>query len=276
MGESGIPQDNSDVSARRRWRGFIVAGILLTFCAYLSIQLARLAWADTGMPVALRAVTIALSALTFIIAAYFVGTVVVRRIRTGRFFLTRAEALAKRAQIRERMGAARPFWPQARIWLVGWIFLAILASFGIGTLIAAFHLCHCERTETILLAALGLVFLALPGLYVFKAIRRRLKTGSFLPSPEEFDQATARCAQPKPLRQRVLLAGLYWLIALVWTSTALPSRHAHHHVVFGSAWVLPAMWWMVAAVWTWQVFHPRSPQCAIDPGMPPSIKPPAS
>jgi hypothetical protein len=275
MSESGIQQGISDFSAGQRLRRFVPFAVLLVFCPFLSYELARQAWSDPAMPIVLRAAYFAFSALLLFFFAYLFGSMLVRRIRTGRFLLTRADLLARNARIRERMGAGKPFWPQARVWLVGWILLAVLAAFGIAALVAAVHLCKCSLSETALLAALGLVFLVLPGMYVVKAIRRKYKTGSFLPSVEEIDQARAKCAQPKPLRQRILLAGIYWLVALLWTWTAL-SRHTHHHVVFGSVWALPAMWWMVAALWTWQMFRPRSAQCAIDPGLPPTIKPPAS
>jgi hypothetical protein len=275
MSESGIQKDSSDFSAGQRIRGVIVAGIVLVMSAFFSFELTRQAWTDTKLPVALRAFTLTISTLLFAFVAWFCGRLVVRRIRTGRFFLTRAEIRAKRAQARDRMGAGKPFWPQARFWLVGWILLAVLAAFGIGTLVAAVLVRDGGLTGSILLASLGLAFLILPGWYVVKAVRRKRKTGNFLPSQEEFDQTFAKCAQPKPLRQRILLAALYWTVALIFTGTAL-FRPTHDHPVFGSPWVLPAMWWAVAAVWTLQVFRPRASQCDLDSGLPPSIKPPAS
>lgn len=274
MSESGIQQEISDFGTKTRLRGFILPGILLAFSAYFSIQLARRAWTDATMPVLLRAITITVSALLVTIVASIGGSLIVRRIRTGRFLLTRAEVLAKRAKMRDHLGAGKPFWPQARIWLIGWVLLSIVTAFGIAALVAAARL-KCKLPGTILLAALGFALLALPGLYVFKAIRRKRKTGSFLPSMEDLDKARAKCAQPKPIWLRILVAGTYWITALVWTIPAL-TRHTSHHRTFGSSWALPAMWWMMAAIWTWQIFHPRLPQCAIDHDILPSIKPPAS
>jgi hypothetical protein len=274
MSESGIQQDFSNFSAGQRIRGIIVAGIVLAASGFLSVQLACQAWTDAKMPVALRIFTLTLSALLFAFAAWFLGSLIERRIRTGQFFLTRAEISAKRAQARERMGAGKPFWPQARFWLPGWILLAVLAALGIATLVAAVLVRDGGLTGTILLATLGLAFLVLPGWFVLKAVRRKRKTGNFLPSPQEFDRALATCARPKPLRQRILLAALYWIVALIFTGSAL-SRHSRFHGAFGSPWALPAMWWAVAAIWTVQVFRPRSSQCDLDSGLPPSIKPPA-
>jgi hypothetical protein len=275
VSESGIQQGISDYSAGQRIRGIIVAGIVLAISAFFSFQLTRLAWTDAKMPVALRASALTFSALLFAVVAWVFGTLIVRRIRTGRFFLTLAEVRAKRAQAFDRVGAGKPFWPQARFWLLGWSFLAILAAFGVATLVAAALVRDGGRTGTILLAAIGLVLLVLPGWFAFKAVRRKLKTGNFLPSQEEIDRSRSRCAQPKPLRQRVLVAVMYWIVALLFTGSAL-SRHSHDHSAFGSPWVLPAMWWAVAVIWTLQIFQPRASQCAIDPSLPPSIKPPAS
>jgi hypothetical protein len=275
MSTSGIQHSPPDFTPRQRIRGFIILTIVCALSAYLSIHLVYFAWTHAEMPLALRAAVITISVLLLAGVAYLAGVVVARRIRTGRFFITRAEVLVKNAQMRDRLGAGKPFWPQARIWLVGWIFLAILASFGIGTLIAASRLCHCSLKDTALLAALGLACLALPAWYAFKSIRRKVTTGSFLPSQQDWDKAHAQCGRPQPPRQRILLAGLYWIVALLWTGTAL-SHHTSRHSPLGPVWVVPALWWFAAAVWTWRVFRPRSSQCAIDPGMPPSIKPPAS
>lgn len=82
-------------------------------------------------------------------------------------------------------------------------------------------------------------------------------------------------AQSKSLSQRILRAGVSWMPALLLTYSAL-SRHTVHHSAFGSVWVAAAMCWVVAGLWTWQVFRPSSPQCAIAPDMPPSIKPPTN
>jgi hypothetical protein len=274
MSEAATQQNPPDSTSRQRIFGFIILSVVCALAAYLSYSLASFAWADRQMPVVLRGAMLTLSLLFLLGAVWLSAIVLVRRFRTGRFFLTRAETLAQRAEIRERMGAGKPFWPQARYWLPAWIFLAILAVFGVAVLIEAFRFCRCSLTGTLLLAVLGLALLALPGWYVFKAVRRKYKTGSFLPSQEEFDQALATCARPKPVRHRILLAAMYWIAALIWTGAAL-SRHTHNHAAFGSPWVLPAMWWLIAAIWTLRVFLPRSAQCGFDPRLPPSIKPPA-
>jgi hypothetical protein len=275
MSEAATQQNLPEPASRQRILGLIVLSVVCALAAYLSYSLASLAWTGRQMLLVLRGALLALSLLFLVGAVWLPATVIVRRIRTGRFFFTPAETAAKRARIRERMGAEKPFWPQARIWLPGWIFLSILAVFGVAVLTEAFRFCQCGLTPALLLAALGVTLLALPGWYAFKAARRKVKSGSFLPSQQDFDQARAKCAQPKPLRQRILLAGLYWIVALMWTWSAF-ERHRPYHGLFGSASGAAAMWWVAAAVWTFQVFRPRAPQCSLDLNQPPSIRPPAN
>jgi hypothetical protein len=275
MSESGRQQSSTDFSTGQRTRGILLAGILLALSAFLSVQVAREAWTDPKMSVALRVFALTLSALLFAVVSWVCGTLIVRKIRTGRFFLTLAEIRAKRAQALDRMGAGKPFLPQAHYWLFGWAILAIFVALGTSALVAAARLREGGLIGTIFLATLGLALLALPGWYAYKAVRRKQKTGNFLPSQEELDRSRVRCAQPKPLRQRILLAAMYWIVALIFTGSAL-SHHSNEHSVFGSAWVLPAMWWAVAAIWTLQVIRPRTSQCGFDSGLPPSIKPPAA
>lgn len=273
MSAPGIQQSPSDFTPRQRVRGLVVLTLVCALCGYLSVSLVRYVWADPTMPLVVRAAVIALCSLLLAVVAYLAGGVVVRRIRTGRFFLTRDEVRMKNAETRDRLGAGKPFWPQARVWMIGWICLAMLSAFGIAALVAAARFCECSLKDTILLACLGLAFLAVPLWYAFRIIRRKVTTGSFLPSQQDWDKARAQCGRPQPLRQRIVLAGMYWIVALLWTWTA---HHGSHRSVMGSVWVAPALWWFMAAVWTWQVFRPRAAQCAIDPGAPPSIRPPAA
>jgi hypothetical protein len=276
MSEPGVKQDIPDSrTERRRVWGFLVVALLLAFLAYFSIQLAWVTWADRELHLPVRVMSLAVSVFVIALFTYVVGSPLLRKVRTGRFLMTPAEARAKRAEISSCIGAGKPFWPQARFFLIPWFFLAMLAAFGIAALIAAARSCLCLLTRNLLLAALGLALLALPGWYVFKGVSRKRSTGSFLPSEDELAKARAQCAQPKPLRQRILLAGMNSIPAVLWTYSALIG-HTRHHSAFGSVWGTAAMWWILAGLWIWQLFRPGLSQCAYDPDAPPSIKPPVS
>jgi hypothetical protein len=69
------------------------------------------------------------------------------------------------------------------------------------------------------------------------------------------------------------MAGVYWLVAALWTTSALVHRHRHSSDLF-SPWLLAGLWWFLAALWTWQLFRPRAQQCDFpDQSDPLSISP---
>ena len=247
----------------------LMAGILLLVGSHIL----RDAWVGRNASFGLCAINLALALLLLVPGAAMVLLPIRRKLRTGRFLLTRAEILAKRAESRARMGAGKPFWPQARDWVALWAILAVLAGFGIAALIAAIRFRESGGALPELLLLLAAALLLLPAHTAVKAVLRKRRTGSFLPSQEELDKARAKCARPKSLPQRIAVAGIFWLMALIWTSSLL-SRHRPYHGIFGSVWVVIALWWIVALIWTWRIFHPAASHCSIDPEEPLSIKPP--
>jgi hypothetical protein len=255
--------DLSDYTPRQRVGQVLVLILLIMILSLGGVSMLWQARAEHELFFSVRALLLVTAVLMLLGAAGLFIAPIKRKLSTGRFFLTRAEVLARRAEVRARMGAGKPFWPQARPWIVGWAILALLAGLGITTLVLAVRSCDCGWKLSGLLLALAATLLFLPAFFTVKSVLRKRKTGSFLPSQEELDKARSKCAQPKPLRQRIVLAGFYWLIALLWTFSAF-GHHGSYQGIFGSKWIAPALWWLVALIWTWQIFYAPASQCAID------------
>jgi hypothetical protein len=261
MAETGSENAMQDFTVRRRIGGLTVLAVTAAALVYFSVQSVRVALADPTAPLWLRGPLFLASAALMILTLCIVVPPLHRKWEKGRFLMTRAEAAAKRAEYRSQMGAGKPLWPQARFWAVPCVLVLMLASFGVFALAGALMRCDCSRRFSGLLLLLAAVLFLLPGMFAFKAVRRKIKSGSFLPSQEELDKARARCAQPKSLRQRIWLAALWSFNALLWTGTAL--GRLHRHTATSSTWVVVAVTWMAAVLWIWQVFRASPPQCSL-------------
>jgi hypothetical protein len=207
---------------------------------------------------------VAVSASLMFLAAWLIVFPLRRKWKTGRFLAPRAEVMAKHAARWSKIGAGKPFWPQSVYVLFPMILSAVLIAFGV-VLINVSLSCICpgetSRVPQIALLAMAALLFCLPGLLLFNIIRRKVKTGSFLVSPEELAKARARCANPRSLKQRILAAGLWWLIAGTWTFLALKHRHSASPDVF-PPWMLATITWVPALLLTWRMFRPPAPQCA--------------
>jgi hypothetical protein len=195
------------------------------------------------------------------IAAWLVVSPLRRKFKTGKFLLSRAEAAQKTAKSWNKLGAGKPLWPQVWLWLLPVLFSAfVLWAAGLG--IAAAWCCRASLSgQWIALVALAVVLLAAGLAYPFIAIRRKIRTGSFLPSQEELAVRRARCAKPASFKQRLLTAALWWVSAILW-SVAHGRNHMHHDGAF-SPWFMAGLVWLTVAIWTFRVFRPSESQCAL-------------
>ena len=261
MTENGEPT-TKDYTLRQRIIAVLVNVFLAAGLAFISIKLAQLALALSELSLWIRGPFFALAALMFFGALYMAYTPLRRKWKTGRFLLTRAESIAKQAEYRAKMGAGKPFWPQAGFWVLPLGFIAFFLGLGILAIVAAVSICGCNDKDSyriaILLWLAAVILLALPGWFLFKAIRRKLKSGSFLPSEEELAAARARCRKPRKLWQRITTAALWWFVVIIWTDMAIGR---HHH--WSSAWMVAGISLLAALIWTWQIFRPSPPQCAL-------------
>jgi lysylphosphatidylglycerol synthetase-like protein (DUF2156 family) len=247
----------------QRFRALALAALLIGILLYFSCQTAATALADPHGPLWLVLPLWTLSALFAVAAIAWIVALVRRKLRTGAFLASPAEIAAKRLEYRSRMGAGKPFGPQAKYWVIPFVVLTVLGGGGVMALVAAVNLCDCPGSASWALGIFGVLLLVIPGIMVFKAARRKIVSGSFLPSQEELEKARSRCAAPRPLRTRILMAVCNLLPAILYTYSAI--HHPQHGVwTPSSRWVLAAIWWFVAGIWGLQVFRPARTACAIE------------
>ena len=262
MTESGEKQPATDFTLLQRLFGVFALLFLIGGLAFISVKLAQLALVVSDLSLWIRGPLVALAALLMLGSLRMVYTPLRRKWKTGHFLMTRAESAAKQAEYRAKIGAGKPFWPQAGFWILPLAFIAFFLGLGILAIVGAVYICGCTDKDSYRLALLlwfaAVVLLALPGWFFYKAIRRKLKSGSFLPSEEELTAARARCRKPKKLWQRILTAALWWFVAILWTYMAI--GRPHH---WSSAWMVAGISWLAALIWTWQVFRPSPSQCAL-------------
>jgi hypothetical protein len=261
MTETGESPTAGEFSLRQRLFGAFAFLILIGALTYLSVKLAQFALILSDLSLWVRGPMFALSGLLMFGALRLAWSPLSRKWKTGRFLLTRAESAAKQAEYRAKMGAGKPFWPQAGFWILPLGFIAFFLGLGILAIVAATSICGCNDKHSywlaILLWLLAATLLFIPGWFFYKAIRRKLKSGSFLPSEEELAAARARCRKPKKLWQRITTAALWWFVAIIWTDMAI--GRPHH---WSSAWIVVGISSLTALIWTWQIFRPSPPQCS--------------
>jgi hypothetical protein len=220
-----------------------------------------------------RVSLLSLAAVLMVPPIYMAASLGARKWKTGRFLLTREEAAAKRAEVFGKMGAGKPFGPQAWIWVFPVVFGAMFLGLGILAIVGAVVVGGSSVPFGIVFSAVAALLLFIPGRMVFKAIQRKLKSGSFLPSVEEIDKVRANRAKPGKRWQWILAAGLAWLNVVIWTVNPF-LQHSRHRPPFGLTWMPAVMWWLTALIWTWQAFRKTPPQGEF-PIKPDDRKPPS-
>jgi hypothetical protein len=270
-GEDAMAETHKDEAAQEHSAGkrlmsnfFMI--LIPAVLAYFSVRLAKDALAFTGELLWLRGTLFALSGLTMFSAFWLVVSPLRRKFKTGRFLLSPAERMARLVEYRSKIGAGKPFGPQAKYWILPFFLIAVLLGLGILTVVFAFSICGCSdrfswqlRTLLLLLAAAVLV---IPIWFFIKTVQRKLKSGSFLPSQEELAKSRANCAKPKPLWQRILFAVLFLGVAVLYTLGPI-LRHLRHRPPMDSQWVLAVLWWIIAAIWIRQLIRPSASPCAL-------------
>jgi len=251
-------QDFTPRQQRQRAAVILLVLGVLTFCA---VQFAIAATAFTSWWLKVPNLLIATLFTCAVVAWSF--SLLRRKWTTGRFLASRAETRAKIAEIQNRQRAGNPFWQ----WAIHLVIPAIVCAvfIGVAVVVVRFASCFCGDglflRQRIVLYAAGAALLFLGGYGLFHIIRRRVKTGSFRPSPEDLSKTRAKCAATKSLRQRILAAGMWCSIAAIWTGLAF--RHPHNDPGGFSPWFLPVIAWFAAILYTWQVFRPSMPVCAL-------------
>jgi thiol-disulfide isomerase/thioredoxin len=269
MNESGIQQPKNESGSQQAERDFafrqrFVFGLLIVFIPVLiffSVKMIASFRVITSYKMLLPLLVI--FGLMVLIYLYAAIELLRRKWTTGRFLVTRAEAMAKQDAMWGKLGAGKPLRPQ--IWFVIFpvIFLAVFLVLAILTfsLLRSFPgpLPHHISIPIVVLIAL---ILLLPAWYIFKTIRRKLKTGSFLLSQEEIAKARARCRKPQPLWLRIFTVAMNVLAAEIMTMIPVVDYLRHRSPEY--FWCgMAVFWWLMAAYWIRQVFRPIQPLCAL-------------
>jgi len=272
MTEPGGPELVEDYTRAQRLRAVGISVFLIGLLVLISIRIGLWALDHPDESMWIRVSGFALSGLLMFGALRWLFALVRRKLRTGRFLMPQAEAQAIRAATLSKFGAGKPLRPQLWLVLTPWILSAAMVA-AAGVLIwLGFNLCQCEgKLDLKLLGAfllLAMALLALPGILVYKSIQRKRKTGYFLPSEKELEANRAKCARPKSLKQRIVVAGINWIVAALYVGMAIWRHHLHRPPIFGSSWMLPLIWVGVALIWTMQIFSPAVPKRALPPVAP--------
>jgi hypothetical protein len=263
MNESDNQQAERDFARRQRF----VFGLLIVFIPVLiffTVKIVFLFRFITSIKMFLPLLVI--FGLVVLLYLYLVIELLRRKWTTGRFLVTRAEAMARQEATWSKLGAGKPLRPQ--IWFV--IFPVIFLAVFLVLAILTFSLLRSSpgplpQHISIPIVVLIALILILPAWYIFKTIRRKLKTGSFLLSQEEIAKARARCRKPPPLWLRIFSASVNLLAAEIMT--IIPVIDYLRHKSPDNFWCgMAVFWWVLAAIWIRQVFRPSQPLCALPEG----------
>jgi hypothetical protein len=189
-----------------------------------------------------------------------------RKIRTGSFFLSRAARAEKLKADLEKYGPGKPFWPQSSYWVASATASLILLTLAAMFLLTArmFWQPGClPRPISWLIGSLFLLLigllLAIPVWIAFTTIRRKVRTGSFLPTPEEMRKRYIKAVQKscRPATQQwmgILNANLWGFVAMLYLSTPI-IRFLRHRPLDHFSLVLSLVWPVLAAFWIWRAFQ---------------------
>jgi hypothetical protein len=186
-----------------------------------------------------------------------------RKWTTGRFTVTRAEARAKQEAAWSKLGAGKPLGPQLGFAILPIILISMFAAIAI---VPIYFLRNTSgqppRFLLVLIAVFFVAIVAVPAWLLFKFIRRKLKTGSFLPSQEEIAKVRARTRKPVTAGTGILTASSMWMVAGTMAAMQINAyRHLRTPEMY--MWGVVALCLGASCLWIWQVFRPSKPLCAV-------------
>jgi len=159
--------------------------VMLAGCCYLSVETARIALTCSCESLWIETPLWSAAAGLMLIPLGLAVVLLRRKITTGQFLLNRSEATARRAEMLSKMGAGKPFWPPARYWAVPVLLGAVFFLLGALANAAAFRFGRPSLRLFAVLVVIAALFLFIPARMIFKAVQRKGKKGSYLPSEDE-------------------------------------------------------------------------------------------
>lgn len=145
--------------------------------------------------------------------------------------------------------AEMPFWQKAGfivlplIWAL--LLLPIVLISGLVLILLPFS--HTPRPSTLeLIAALAVFAISGTGLWLsfnilFKAVQRKIRTGSFFPHGNDLIDVR-RHVEKRTFWRKIAIAGFFCLVAVGATQSLL--NNPHHRQL--SMWIVPALMWVAA------------------------------
>lgn len=172
-----------------------------------------------------------------------------RKHSTGRFCQSYDEAVQFWKTRFDSYGPGKPFWAQASYWLVP-LYLNVLAIIVLGMIFVLISSCgKGMNTPRLLFWLVVLMALSFPVSFVLRALWRKRKTGSFLPTPEEMRQSHAKIFAQAPGWQKwgsIVLVNLWGFAAMMNLTRPIADYLRHRPVIFFSG--ISSLFWISMAV----------------------------
>lgn len=241
MEESVKKETPEGDSLWKRLFAWFSAVLLLAFLICLSATYTRQALAPSSIPLWMRLPLFLAPAMMALLAVWFVY----------RFVQIQSKEAAIKAGRPYQMSPRAAFWSGTDEWLLP--LMVSIFAFGIAFSFFAMALklpiprdFVWFRNSLLVSAAL---FLLISTIWPIRAIRRKRKSGSFLPSQQDI----AATREPKPLWKRRLAAGLWSLFAIFITFSAILGHRDRL-----SNWALAVLALALAAWSIWELFRPNA------------------
>jgi hypothetical protein len=238
MEDSVRTETPKEVSLWKRLAIWFIAALTLGVLIYLTAVFTRYALEPSPFPLWTRLPLFIGPAIMALLSVWFVY----------KFVQLRTKDAAKRAGREYKLSPRAALWANADEWAIP----ILMSFFAFGISYAFFALAFEVRMRPDLvwlrnlLIISGVCFLPLSMIWPIRAIRRKRKSGSFIPTQKDID-----AREPKQLWKRKMAAGL-WSFVAVWVTIVATLKN--HDRVF--AWVLAVFFWALAAWSIWEIRHP--------------------
>ena len=158
----------------------------------------------------------------------------------------------------EKYGPGKPFWPQSQYWVIRTVVSLFLIALAGMWQVGFRAVWQCDRSIETMFPMLSVILLIPVFWFLFVDIRRKIKTGSFLPTPEEMRKNRTRAIRPIKQSTEILNANL-WVLA---SAISLQGQIVHylHHGAVNFIWLVLSLFWVVLAIlWIGRVLAQKIP-----------------
>jgi thioredoxin-related protein len=262
MNESGKQEARQGLSRWKRWIDGGGAVVFLAVLAFSFIAITRIAL-ESSSPI-LHVQIFMMIGLMAVLFLVLIAALLNQRWKTGRFLPTPAEREERRNAYLDKAATGKPIGLKVGreafqlIFFTTFCTIPLLIAFPYRSISRLTSLHVRSNFPLIMLLALAGISLGISSFFLFKIVRRKVKTGSFLDSPDESAKMRDRYTRPVPLWKRILIAVASLSIAVLATVIPMSNHRSHQTIVDLWVWV-PAPFWFMAAFSIWQLFRPMIP-----------------